>query len=264
MAGAGREVIFDNNYIPAALRPAADAPAPVLQQPTTSGRPNEVVREETPTEAKQLPSGPQTTETPTVNITESGKLEIHISSPDKVMKKVAALAIRVNGQILEQQKCESSAKKRQLLEQHKEDIERLNRHIWAAADGEFRTGEQQQVLDTIRSTPAAANPELLKTFSNALRDRMEELYNAIRNYLMLWYALRQLDSGNVSDERLTTWQKNFQFCRDHLNRLGEKWKKALFRFEAEHDDTYNMCIDMGTPKKKKSGGIFSPVKTTKK
>ncbi|KAL3088235.1 hypothetical protein niasHS_009532 [Heterodera schachtii] len=263
---AGNEVVYDDNYVPAALTPATAVGSPAQPQPTTTAQPSRQVFDSGPLKmAKQLPASQQPAAAPPAEVIRRGnKLEIQSESPRKTLVLAAKHAVAVNTEILKEKISEAEkAKKQHLRQQCTEAIHRLSEHIRAATDAEFKAKQQEAIFESIRQTPVSSDSAALHKSFDKLRKPLEELYNAIRDYLMLWQALRQIDSAKSSLASLMDWQKDFNFCSDRLQTLGEQWKEADDKFEDKFSKVYNDCENFNSQKKKGSS-FFSPLKSLPK
>ncbi|KAL3110848.1 hypothetical protein niasHT_014785 [Heterodera trifolii] len=263
---AGNEVVYDDNYVPAALTAAAAMGSPAQPQPTTTAQPSRQVLDSGPVKmAKQQPASQQPPAAPSVEVNRRGnKLEIQAESPRKTLLLAAKYAVAMNTEMLKENISEAEkAKKQHLLQQCTESIHRLSEHIRAATDAEFQAKQQHAIFQSIRQTAVSSDAAALHKSFDKLRKPLEELYNAIRDYLMLWQALRQIDSAKSSLASLTDWQKDFKFCSDRLQTLGEQWKEADDKFEDKFSKVYNDCENFNSPKKKGSS-FFSPLKSLPK
>ncbi|KAL3096458.1 hypothetical protein niasHS_004420 [Heterodera schachtii] len=263
---AGNEVVYDDNYVPAALTPAAAVGSPAQPQPTTTAQPSRQVLDSGPVKmAKQQPASQQPPAAPSVEVNRRGnKLEIQAESPRKTLLIAAKYAVAMNTEMLKENISEAEkAKKQHLLQQCTESIQRLSEHIRAATDAEFQAKQQQAIFESIRQTSVSSDSAALHKYFDKLRKPLDELYNAIRDYLMLWQALRQIDSAKSSLASLKDWQDDFEFCSDRLQTLGEQWKEADDKFEDKFSKVYNDCENFNSPKKKGSS-FFSPLKSLPK
>ncbi|KAL3121183.1 hypothetical protein niasHT_006212 [Heterodera trifolii] len=263
---AGNEVVYDDSYVPAALTPAAAVGSPAQPQPTTTAQPSREVLDSGPLKmAKQQPASQQPAAAPSVEVIRRGnKLEIQSESPRSTLLLAAKHAFALNAEILRENISEAEKANEQHLRQHcTASIHRLSEQIRAATDAEFQARQQQAMFESIRQTPVSSDSAALQKSFDKLRKPLEELYNAIRDYLMLWQALRQIDSAKSSLANLIDWQKDFKFCSDRLQTLGEHWKEADDKFEDKFSKVYNDCENFNSPKKKGSS-FFSPLKSLPK
>ncbi|KAL3106584.1 hypothetical protein niasHT_018226 [Heterodera trifolii] len=264
---AGNEAVYDNDYVPAALTTAAAVGSPAQPQPTTTAQPSRQVLDSGPLKmAKQQPASQQPAAAPPAEVIRRGnKLEIQAESPRKTLLLAAKYAMAMNTEMLKENISEAEkAKKQHLLQQCTESIHRLSEHIRAATDAEFQAKQHKAIFESIRQTPVSSDSAALHKSFDKLRKPLEELYNAIRDYLMLWQALRQIDSAKSSLASLKDWQDDFEFCSDRLQTLGEQWKEADDKFEDKFSKVYNDCENFNSPKKKGSFSFFSPLKSLPK